>query len=210
MALVCVVVGLLPRAAAGPIEIANAAPPVIAGLVIAAALEPSTAAAALAIALVGWAPLAAHTSALVTEVETQAHIRILPVLGVGPARIMFTSVLPAVIGPVTRHGLLRLPGIALSLAALGFLGLGPQPPAPDWGLLLSEGLAYVERGPWVVIAPMGALIVLAVLAVSLSSLSVSPRMRRSSRGHNDSIGQQHRAMPDENSATVDSFTPDSP
>jgi peptide/nickel transport system permease protein len=185
VAVICIVIGLLmglmPRVAAGPIDAANAAPPIIAGLLIAAALEPSAAAAALAIVLVSWSPLAAHTAALVAEVKTQPHIRILPVLGVGPVRALFTSVLPAVIGPVTRHGLLRLPGIALALAALGFLGLGPQPPAPDWGLLLSEGLDYVERGPWVVIAPIGALIALSVLAVSLSNLSAPPRRRQRQR-----------------------------
>ncbi|TKV57144.1 ABC transporter permease subunit [Nakamurella flava] len=174
VAMLCTVIGLLlglmPRLVAGPIEVANAAPPIITGLLVAAVLGAGPFGAAIAVTLVSWSPLAAHTAALVSEAKAQPYVRILPVLGVGRARILFTSVLPTVVGPVTRHGLLRLPGIALALAALGFLGLGSQPPSPNWGLVLSEGMAYVERAPWVVIAPIGALIAVSVLAVSVSSL----------------------------------------
>ncbi len=179
VALVCLAVGLLlglvPNLALGPIEIANAAPPVIAGLVVAAAFGASPFGAAAAVALVSWAPLAAHASALVAEVRAQPHVQIAPVLGVGPARLMFRYVLPGVVGPVSRHAALRLPGIALELAALGFLGLGPQPPTPDWGLVLAEGLPYVERAPLAVLVPAGALVMLSVFAVSLSSLTIDLR-----------------------------------
>ena len=170
----CTVIGLLlglvPRLAAGPIEIANAAPPIITGLLIAAVLGAGPLGAAVAVTLVSWAPLAAHTAALSAEARARPSVRILPVLGVGRTRILFTSVLPAVVGPVARHGLLRLPGIALALAALGFLGLGSQPPAPNWGLVLAEGMPYVERAPWAVLAPIGALVAVSVLAVSASAL----------------------------------------
>lgn len=179
VAVACTVIGLLlglwPRLAAGPIEVANAAPPIIAGLLVAAVLGAGPFGAVIAVTLVSWAPLAAHTAALVSEARARPYVRILPVLGVGRARILFTSVLPAVVGPVARHGLLRLPGIALALAALGFLGLGSQPPAPNWGLVLSEGMPYVERAPWVVLAPIAALVTVSVLAVSVSSIAWSRR-----------------------------------
>jgi peptide/nickel transport system permease protein len=179
VALACIamglIVGLAPRIAAGPIEIANAVPPVITGLLIAAGFGATPFGAAVAVTLVSWAPLAAHTAALVSEARAQPYVRILPVLGVGPARLLLTAILPTVVGPVVRHGLLRLPGIALALAALGFLGLGSQPPSPDWGLVLAEGLPYVERAPWVVIAPMAALVAVSVLAVSMSAIG---RLRR--------------------------------
>jgi peptide/nickel transport system permease protein len=81
-----------------------------------------------------------------------------------------------------RHAMLRLPGVALALAALGFLGLGPQPPSPEWGQLLAEGLPYVERAPWAVAAPTTVLVLTAVLAVALSGLT-GPRGR--SGGHRD-------------------------
>lgn len=163
-------IGLAPRLAAGPIEVTNAAPPVIAGLIVAGVMGPSTSGAIIAVTLVSWAPLAAHTAALVSEVQGQAHVRITPMLGVGRLRLLTRYVLPAVIGPVFRHAMLRLPGIALALAALGFLGLGPRPPAPEWGLLLAEGIPYLERAPWAVLVPALALVLMSILAVSLSSL----------------------------------------
>ncbi|MET4098536.1 peptide/nickel transport system permease protein [Agrococcus sp. UYP10] len=179
VAAVCLVLGLLiglfPNLGAGPIEVTNAAPPILAGLIVAAVLGPSSFGAAIAVTLVSWAPLAAHTAALVAEVKAQPHVKIAPVLGVGPVRMLLRYVLPSVVGPVFRHACLRLPGIALALAALGFLGLGPQPPASDWGLVLAEGLPYVERAPLVVLVPAGALMLLSIFAVSLSSLSIDLR-----------------------------------
>ncbi|MBC9936294.1 MULTISPECIES: ABC transporter permease subunit [unclassified Leucobacter] len=176
------IVGMFPNAGAGPIEITNAAPPIIAGLIVAAVLGPSSFGAAIAVAAVSWAPLAAHTAALVSEVKAQPHVKIAPVLGVGKTRMMLRYVLPSVIGPVFRHACLRLPGIALALAALGFLGLGPQPPQSDWGLVLAEGMPYVERAPLVVLVPAGALMLLSIFAVSLSSLSFDFRRGRNKFG----------------------------
>ena len=172
-----VLIGLAPRLSTGAAEIANAAPPVLAGLVVAAVLGPSAAGAAIGVALVGWAPLAAHTAALVSEIRAQPHVRILPVLGVGPVRSTTVHVLPAATGPLVRHAVLRLPGTALALASLGFLGLGPQPPSPEWGRLLADGMPYVERAPWVVAAPAGMLVLVAVLAVSLAAAGMTTTRR---------------------------------
>lgn len=186
VAAICLVIGLVvgmfPNAGAGPIEVTNAAPPIIAGLITAAVLGPSSFGAAIAVAAVSWAPLAAHTAALVAEVKGQPHVKIAPVLGVGKSRMMLRYVLPSVVGPVFRHACLRLPGICLALAALGFLGLGPQPPQSDWGLVLAEGMPYVERAPLVVLVPAGALILLSIFAVSLSSLSFDFRSGRTKVG----------------------------
>ena len=67
---------------------------------------------------------------------------------------------------------LALPS-ALALAALGFLGLGAQSPAPEWGLVLSDALPYIERAPWAVATPAAALVVL-----SITSVAASRSMRR--------------------------------
>lgn len=168
-------IGMFPNLATGPVEITNAAPPIIAGIIVSSLVGSSAMGAAVAIAAVSWAPLAAHTAALVTEVKAQAHVQIAPVLGVSQSRIMLRYVMPGVFGPVFRHAMLRVPGIALALAALGFLGLGPQPPRPDWGLILAEGMPYVERAPLVVLVPSLALVLLSVIAVSLSSISTDGR-----------------------------------
>jgi peptide/nickel transport system permease protein len=171
-----VLLGLIPRATRGLVEVTNAAPPVVTGILIAAIWGPSAGGAAVAVLIVTWAPLAAHTAALVDEARAQPYISILPTLGAGNGRILFGSIVPSVLPAVFRHAMIRLPGVALALAALGFLGLGPQPPTADWGLILSDGVAAVERAPWVAAAPLASLIALAVLAVSVAS-ATSGRVR---------------------------------
>ncbi|MDU0347899.1 ABC transporter permease subunit [Actinomyces sp. MRS3W] len=167
-AVIGLVVGLAPRAATGPVEVANAAPPVLAGLIVAAVTGPSAPGAAVAVASVAWAPLAAHTAALIQEVRERPDVVIAPVLGEGHGRILLTRVLPAVVPVLARHAALRLPGIALALAGLGFLGLGAQAPQPEWGLVLAEALPYIERAPWAVATPAAALVLLSVTAVAAS------------------------------------------
>ncbi|MFT4124648.1 MAG: ABC transporter permease subunit [Gordonia sp. (in: high G+C Gram-positive bacteria)] len=181
----CLVIGLLmglvPSLSRGFVEVTNAAPPVLAGILIAAIWGPSMAGAAVAVLVVSWAPLAAHTAALVDEAKARPYVAILPSLGAGRARILLTAVIPTVFSPILRHALLRLPGIALALAALGFLGLGPQPPTPDWGLILADGVSSVERAPWVVAAPLISLIALAIMAVGFSSARADATQRLSRR-----------------------------
>ncbi|MDX5627633.1 MULTISPECIES: ABC transporter permease subunit [unclassified Brenneria] len=175
VSLACLAIGLLiglfPRLFIGPVEVTNALPPVIAGLLVAAINGPTAAGAAIAVTAVSWAPLAAHTAALVSEISARPYIRMLPVIGVGPARRSLFYVLPALAGPLFRHAMLRLPGIALALASLGFLGLGAPPPTPEWGRVLAEGMPYIERAFWGVLAPAAALSILSILAVSAANLS---------------------------------------
>ncbi|MEU0115646.1 ABC transporter permease subunit [Streptomyces bobili] len=158
--------GFLPGIAAGAADIANALPPVIVGILVAAVAGPGTGGAAFAVALISWPPLAAHAAALVQEVRASGFLTAQRAIGAPPSWILTRHVLPTVAAPVARHALLRLPGIALALASLGFLGLGAQPPAPEWGLLLDESRAYVERAPWAALSPAIALALLAGLAVS--------------------------------------------
>jgi peptide/nickel transport system permease protein len=176
--------GFLPGVAAGAADIANALPPVIVGILVAAAAGPGTGGAALAVALISWPPPAAHAAALVQEVRASAFLTAQRAIGAPPLWILTRHVLPSVAAPVARHALLRLPGIALALASLGFLGLGAQPPAPEWGLLLDESRAYVERAPWAALAPAVALALLAGLAVSGASYTQGrgPRSERREAG----------------------------
>ncbi|MFC6847587.1 ABC transporter permease subunit [Streptomyces caelestis] len=176
--LVALALGFLPRIAEGAADIANALPPVIVGILVAAAAGPGTGGAALAVALISWPALSAHAAALVQEVRASAFLTAQRAIGASPFWILTRHVLPSVAAPVARHALLRLPGIALALASLGFLGLGAQPPAPEWGLLLDESRAYVERAPWAALAPAVALALLAGLAVSGAALTQGRRIRR--------------------------------
>ncbi|MFF3820729.1 ABC transporter permease subunit [Streptomyces bluensis] len=170
--------GFLPSVASGASDIANALPPVIAGILVAAVVGPGTGGAALAVALLSWPALAAHAAALVQEVRASTFLTAQRAIGASPWWILTRHILPSVAGPVTRHAILRLPGIALALASLGFLGLGAQPPTPEWGLLLDESRAYVERAPWAALAPAVALALLAGLAVSTAAYAEGRAGRR--------------------------------
>jgi dipeptide transport system permease protein len=88
------------------------------------------------------------------------------VAGASTARLMFDTVLPNCLAPVIVSGTLSFSSAILETAALGFLGLGVQPPLPEWGSMLSAARDYIERAPWVVTMP-GLTILVTVLSVNL-------------------------------------------
>ncbi len=88
------------------------------------------------------------------------------VAGAGRLRLMFDTVLPNCLGPLIINATLGFSSAILETAALGFLGLGVQPPLPEWGSMLSAARDYIERAPWVVTMP-GLTILGTVLAINL-------------------------------------------
>lgn len=163
-----VLLGLLPAFSAPLVDTVNAVPPVLAALLAGALWRSGT--PAIAVTAVAWAPLAAHTSALLRQEKAAVHLAATTALGAGRPYLLRRALLPAILPPVARHAVLRLPGNALALASLGFLGLGAQPPSPEWGLLLAENQPYAERAPWAVLAPAAALALLGAFAVTAAGL----------------------------------------
>jgi dipeptide transport system permease protein len=88
------------------------------------------------------------------------------VAAAGTARLMFITVLPNCMAPLIVNATLSFSSAILETAALGFLGLGVQPPLPEWGSMLSAARDYIERAPWVVTLP-GLTILFTVLAINL-------------------------------------------
>ncbi|MFH8659248.1 ABC transporter permease subunit [Streptomyces afghaniensis] len=172
--------GLLPRLSGPLVDTVSAVPPVLAGLLVTGVTGSGPWAPALAVGVVAWSPLAAHTSSLLRQERATTHLAATRALGAGRWYLLRHELLPAVLPPVARHALLRLPGVALSLAALGFLGLGAQPPSPEWGLLLAENQPYAERAPWAVLFPAAVLALLGALAVTAAG-GVRPPRRRGRR-----------------------------
>nr|WP_203614834.1 ABC transporter permease subunit [Streptomyces sp. SID13726] len=176
-----VLLGLAPRVSGPLADTVNAVPPVLGALLVTAVAGTGPWTPALAVGAVAWAPLATHTSALLRQERAALHITATRGLGAGRRYLLRHELLPAVLPPVTRHALLRLPGTALALASLAFLGLGAQPPSPEWGLLLAENQPYAERAPWAVLAPAAVLALLGALAVSAAGGVRWPRRRRDPR-----------------------------
>ncbi|MFI6931429.1 ABC transporter permease subunit [Streptomyces sp. NPDC050287] len=177
-----VLLGLLPRLSGPLVDTLNAVPPVLLALLVTAVAGSGPATPALAVGAVAWAPLAAHTSALLRQERAALHVTATRGLGADRWYLLRHDLLPAVLPPVVRHALLRLPGIALALASLAFLGLGAQPPSPEWGLLLAENQPYAERAPWAVLAPAAVLALLGALAVSAAGAAGGARRRREGTG----------------------------
>jgi dipeptide transport system permease protein len=88
------------------------------------------------------------------------------VAGASTLRLMFDTVLPNCLAPLIVTATLGFSSAILETAALGFLGLGVQPPLPEWGSMLSAARDYIERAPWVVTMP-GLTILVSVLAINL-------------------------------------------
>ena len=86
--------------------------------------------------------------------------------GAGQLRLMFITVLPNCMAPIIVQATLGFSSAILDAAALGFLGLGAQPPMPEWGTMLASARDYIERAWWVVTMP-GLTILLTVIALNL-------------------------------------------
>ena len=99
--------------------------------------------------------------ALNTEYVLSARL-----IGAKDARIMFRHILPNVLTPIIIYGTLGLGGGIMITAGLSYLGLGAQPPAPEWGAMLNLGRTYMRSAPWMSIYP-GLAVSLAVLAINL-------------------------------------------
>ncbi len=113
---------------------------------------------------------------------TKDYVTAAKVAGVGPWRLMFSTVLPNCMAPLIVQGALGVSDAILETAALGFLGLGAQPPTPEWGSMLADARDLITSNPWVTALP-GIAILITVLAINLMGDglrdALDPRLRRS-------------------------------
>lgn len=86
--------------------------------------------------------------------------------GAGHLRIACVNILPNCVAPITVQATLAFSDGILNIAALGFLGLGAQPPTPEWGTMLADARPYITSDPWLVIFP-GLCILVVVVAFNL-------------------------------------------
>jgi peptide/nickel transport system permease protein len=144
------------------------------------ALGPGLDNVVVAIALVSWAELARVVRAKTQAVKEMSYVEAARALGCTDTRIMSRHIIPNILPPVIVLISLILPTAVLSTTALSFLGLGSQPPAPDWGVILNEGIIHLEMAPWISIFS-GSAIVWTVLGFSLIGVAlrdtVDPQLR---------------------------------
>jgi len=143
-------------------DIFLAFPRLILALAFVAALGPGIGNAVLAIALTAWPPYARVARAETLTVRNSDYIAAARLQGASGARILLSHVAPMCVPSVIVRVTLDMAGIILTAAGLGFLGLGAQPPLPEWGLMISSGRKFLFDQWWVATMPG-----LAIFTVSL-------------------------------------------
>ena len=157
-------------------------PSLLLALVLVAVLGPSLWNAMLAIAIVLQPHYVRLTRAAVLTERSKDYVTSARVAGAGRARMMFITVLPNCLAPIIVQAALSFSNAILDVAALGFLGMGAQPPTPEWGTMLAESREFILRAWWVVTFP-GLAILITVLAINLMGDglrdALDPKLKRS-------------------------------
>jgi len=141
-------------------------PSLLLALVLVTILGPGLFNAMLAIALVLQPHFARLVRAAVMAEKTREYVTAAKVAGAGHMRLMLRTILPNCLGPLIVQATLSFSNAILEAAALGFLGLGAQPPTPEWGTMLASAREFILRAWWVVTFP-GLAILITVLAINL-------------------------------------------
>jgi dipeptide transport system permease protein len=163
-------------------DIVLAFPSLLLALVLVAVLGPSLINAMIAIAIVQQPHYVRLTRAAVIGEMTRDYVTAARVIGVKTLRLMFVTILPNCMAPLIVQAALSFSSAILDAAALGFLGMGAQPPTPEWGTMLAEAREFILRAWWVVTFP-GLSILLTVLAINLMGDglrdALDPKLKRS-------------------------------
>jgi dipeptide transport system permease protein len=163
-------------------DIILAFPSLLLALVLVAILGPGLVNAMLAIALVYQPHFARLTRSAVLTEKNRDYVISAKVIGASHLRLMLATILPNCFGPLIVQATLSFSNAILDAAALGFLGLGAQPPTPEWGTMLASAREFILRAPWVVTFP-GLAILATVMAINLMGDglrdALDPRLRRS-------------------------------
>ncbi|MGB3835072.1 dipeptide ABC transporter permease DppC [Castellaniella sp.] len=148
------------------VDIMLALPSLLLALVLVAIFGPSIVNASLALSFVALPHYVRLSRAAVLREMTRDYVVASRVVGAGAWRQMFINILPNCVAPLIVQASLGFSNAILDMAALGFLGMGAQPPTPEWGTMLANVLQFAQSAWWVVTFP-GLAILLAVLAFNL-------------------------------------------
>ena len=156
-------------------------PSLVLAMAFAAALGPSLPNMILAISLVTWTPYARLARGETLRAKAMDFVEAARSMGARDTRIIGRHILPMTVSVLIVQLTLRMGTIVLTAAGLGFLGLGAQPPTPEWGMMVSDGRAYLMDQWWMPTLP-GSAIAMAVLGFNLLGDGIrdilDPRLRR--------------------------------
>jgi peptide/nickel transport system permease protein len=161
-------------------DVLLAFPYLLLAITVVAILGPGLLTAMIAIGIVHIPPYSRIVRGAVLVVRSREYVEAARALGASDRRVMWEHVLPNVLAPVIVQGTLGVGIAIIDTAGLSFLGLGTQPPTPDWGNMLSAGRNYLLDAPWIATFP-GLAILVTVLAFNLMGDALrdafDPRLR---------------------------------
>lgn len=143
-------------------DIFLAFPKLILALAFVAALGPGIGNAIIAIALTSWPPYARIARAETLTLRSSDYISAVKLMGASPMRIVVRHIMPLCISSLIVRVTLDMAGIILTAAGLGFLGLGAQPPLPEWGSMIASGRRFILDQWWVAAAPGAAILIVSL------------------------------------------------
>ncbi len=162
-------------------DVMLALPSLLLAIAVVAILGPGLINAMYAIAIVLLPHYVRLARAAVIGEAGKEYVASSRIAGAGPLRLMFATILPNCVAPLIVQATLGFSSAILDAAALGFLGLGAQPPTPEWGSMLADALEFIQRASWVVTFP-GLAILITVLAFNLMGDglrdALDPRLKR--------------------------------
>jgi dipeptide transport system permease protein len=162
-------------------DVMLALPSLLLAIAVVAILGPGLINAMYAIAIVLLPHYVRLARAAVIAEAGREYVQSSRIAGAGPLRLMFSTILPNCLAPLIVQATLGFSSAILDAAALGFLGLGAQPPTPEWGSMLADALEFIQRASWVVTFP-GLAILVTVLAFNLMGDglrdALDPKLRR--------------------------------
>lgn len=164
------------------VDILLAFPGLVLALAIVGVLGPSVTNVVLGLIAVWWVSYARVTRSLVLTLREQEFVLAAEALGSADSRIILRHIIPNVLSPIIVLGSLEMGRLLLAISGLSFLGLGAQPPTPEWGAMLNAGRPLLQKAPQLMVYP-GAAITLAVLGFNLLGDglrdALDPRLQRS-------------------------------
>ena len=147
-------------------DIMLAFPSMLLAIAVVSVLGPSLQNALIAIAIINVPNFGRLIRSKVLSVKEEEYIVAAKAIGMRDSRILFSHILPNSITPIIVQGTLAIATAIIEAAALGFLGLGAQAPAPEWGKMLADARKFLINAPWTMIFP-GLAIMLTVLGFNL-------------------------------------------